>query len=287
MSVVVIGASGQLARHLQEQLPKAMFLGRSALDLATSNSIQPAIAAQSPSIIINAAAYTGVDDAEQSSESAWRINAEAPAMLARVAERHALPLIHVSTDYVFDGQARTDYQPNDAVNPLSIYGRSKLAGELAIRSLCTRYWILRTSWVFSAFGNNFVRTMLRVGADRDVLQIVSDQFGRPTYAGDLARVIAALSSLRSADRPPPGIYHAVGGPAVSWYAFAEAIFERAVADGILSRPPELTPIPTAVYPTPAPRPLRAVLAPSRDLLQATGTSMDWEAGLRQTVARLV
>lgn len=286
MSALILGSSGQLARHLRQRLPQAHCWGRSELDLCSSQAIEPAVRNLGPTAIINAAAYTAVDGAEEEPDTAWRVNAEAPAAMARVAETLGVPLIHVSTDYVFDGTADTPYEPDARTRPLNVYGRTKLAGELAVAVLCRRHWTLRASWVFSEYGSNFVKTMLRLGAERDALHVVSDQYGRPTYAGDLAAAIQGL--INDIDNPPLdwGTYHAVGGPALSWHAFAVEIFNRATASGMLATGPTVHAIPTAEYPKPAPRPLNAVLAPSAELHTATGRSLDWRNGLATTLDHL-
>ena len=194
MTVLVLGFSGQLATHLRELLPDADYWGKDTLDLRQPTKARAAIEAHQPSLIVNAAAYTAVDKAESERDAAWGLNAEAPAMLARAAAALDVPLIHISTDYVFDGTKEGEYEVGDACNPISTYGESKLAGELAVRSLCPRSWILRTSWVFSEFGLNFVKTILRLARERDELRVVSDQVGRPTYAGDLAALVVRMAA---------------------------------------------------------------------------------------------
>jgi len=286
MTLLVVGASGQLASHLRQRLPQAVFRGREALDLTDTAAIEPAVRAINPAVIINAAAYTAVDAAESEPDTAWQLNAEAPAALARAAAAVGAVLVHISTDYVFDGNAEDAYPADAATRPINVYGRSKLAGELAVATLCQRHWILRASWVFSEFGSNFVRTMLRVGAERDVLKVVADQFGRPTYAGDLAVVIERLTQLTQDNGPEWGVYNAVGGRVVSWYEFAGEIFQGASERGLLGTTPTVQAIPTADYPTPATRPLRAVLEPSAALRTATGFEPDWHTGLGQTLDRL-
>jgi len=286
MTLLVVGASGQLASHLRQRLPQAVFRGREALDLTDTAAIEPAVRAINPAVIINAAAYTAVDAAESEPDTAWQLNAEAPAALARAAAAVGAVLVHISTDYVFDGNAEDAYPADAATRPINVYGRSKLAGELAVATLCQRHWILRASWVFSEFGSNFVRTMLRVGAERDVLKVVADQFGRPTYAGDLAVVIERLTQLTQDNGPEWGVYNAVGGHVVSWYEFAGEIFQGASERGLLGTTPTVQAIPTADYPTPAARPLRAVLEPSTALRTATGFEPHWQTGLGQTLDRL-
>jgi dTDP-4-dehydrorhamnose reductase len=286
MSILVLGSSGQLARHLRELLPRAVFFGRERLDLRQPANVRSAIEQQRPSVIVNAAAYTAVDKAESERDAAWAVNAESPAMIARAAEALDVPLIHISTDYVFDGTKEGEYEVADPCNPLSVYGASKLAGELAVRALCPKAWVLRTSWVFSEFGANFVKTMLRLAGERDELRVVADQTGRPTYAGDLARLVARIAE-RGASAPLPfGTYHAAGGTATSWHGFAEAIVAAGVRHARLARAPRVTAIGTAEYPTPARRPRNSVLAPSSELAAAFATEFDWQRGVDSTVGRL-
>ena len=287
MTILVLGSSGQLARHLRDVLPDATFCGRDALDLGEPTSVAAAIEAMRPSAIVNAAGYTAVDKAESEPALAWRVNAESVAAAALAATALAVPFVHVSTDYVFDGRKASGYVETDATNPLSVYGASKLAGELATRALCKTSWVLRVSWVFSEHGANFLKTMLRLASTRDELRVVADQRGRPTYAGDLASVIAEL--LRRADseaRLPFGTYHAVGGPAVSWHEFADTIVEQAFTRGMIAKRVPVRPITTEEYPTPARRPANSVLEPSGQLERALGVAMDWSAGLATALTAL-
>jgi dTDP-4-dehydrorhamnose reductase len=280
VSILVIGSTGQLARHLREELPHAEFLDRQALDLANPQELSARLATVQASAIINAAAYTAVDKAESEPELAWRVNAEAPAALARAAQRLNVPLVHVSTDYVFDGSKAVAYEESDPVRPLGVYGRTKLAGELAVASLCPKYWILRTSWVFSEHGHNFPKTMLRLARERDELRIVEDQVGRPTYAADLAGCIRGLLN-DSVSQPaiPWGVHHVGRGRTLSWKEFAEAIIDRAAALGLLTRKPRITGITTAEYPTPATRPRNSVLQSRDSTARYTAAPFDWESGL--------
>jgi dTDP-4-dehydrorhamnose reductase len=287
MTILVLGSSGQLARHLRDVLPDATYCGRDALDLGEPAAVTAAIEAMRPSAIVNAAGYTAVDKAESEPALAWRINAESVAAAALAATALAIPFVHVSTDYVFDGRKASGYVETDATNPLSVYGASKLGGELAARSLCKKSWILRVSWVFSEHGANFVKTMLRLAATRDELRVVADQRGRPTYAGDVAAAIAEL--LRRADseaRLPFGTYHAVGGPAVSWHEFANTIVEQAFARGMIAKRVPVRAITTEEYPTPARRPANSVLEPSGELERVSGITMDWSAGLATALTAL-
>lgn len=286
MSMLVLGSSGQLATHLRELLPSAAYWGREKLDLKQPANVRAAVEAHRPSVIVNAAAYTAVDKAESERDAAWALNAEAPAMVARAAASLGVPLIHISTDYVFDGMKEGEYEVADPCRPLSVYGASKLGGELAVRSLCAKHWVLRTSWVFSEFGANFVKTMLRLAGEREELRVVADQVGRPTYAADLARLVAQLAE-RAAEGPLPfGTYHAVGGAPTSWHGFAEAIVAAGVRHELLARAPRVTAIGTADYPTPAQRPRNSVLAPSGELSSTLGVEFDWARGLDSAVRRL-
>ena len=289
MSVLVLGANGQVGCHLQallqELLPSATFWDRARMDLADADRLEQAVLALRPSAILNAAAYTAVDRAETEAALAWRVNAEAPAALARAASRLDVPLVHISTDYVFDGTAARAYRATDAVAPINVYGRTKLAGELAVASLCQRYWILRTSWVFSEHGANFVKTMLRLARERDTLTVVDDQHGCPTYAGDLAAIMIALVT-RPEMTLPYGLYHVAGGEPTSWHRFAERIVAQAHALGLLERAPRVLPIGTRDYPTPARRPMNSVLAADPALRLATGIQPDWQAGLDRMLAHL-
>jgi dTDP-4-dehydrorhamnose reductase len=277
MTVLVLGSSGQLATHLREQLADATYCGRDTLDLAEPSRVEAAIGAMRPSAIINAAGYTAVDRAESEPAVAWRINAEGVAAAARAATTLGVPFVHVSTDYVFDGSKMSEYVEEDPTNPLGVYGATKLAGELATRALCKTSWILRASWIFSEHGANFVKTMLRLAATRNELEVVADQRGRPTYAGDLAAMIAEM--VRRPDRLPFGTYNAVGGSVVSWHEFAEIIVEQALERGILSKRVPVRPITTAEYPTPARRPANSALRPNPELERALGIAMDWRKGL--------
>jgi dTDP-4-dehydrorhamnose reductase len=286
MTVLVVGDSGQLASHLKTELPDATYRGRESLDLANPAAVGDAVEAAHPSAIVVAAAYTAVDKAESERALAWLVNVEAVAAIARTAAALDVPLLHISTDYVFDGRREGAYVVDDPVRPLNVYGVTKLAGELAVQALCMKHWLLRTSWVFSEHGTNFVKTMLRAAQGRQTLKVVADQRGRPTYAGDLARLIAEILRRRGTGGALAyGTYHAVGGPAVSWHDFALAIFAAAQRHGLLRERPVVRPIPTAEYPTAARRPMNSVLAPSVEL-DALGVSFDWTRALDQVVEKL-
>lgn len=287
MSILVFGASGQLASHLRELLPAAEFWGRARLDLAKPATVEPAIRASRPSCIVNAAGYTAVDRAESERDAAFAVNAEAPAAMARAAALLDIPLVHISTDYVFDGTKQGEYSVDEPCKPISVYGESKLAGEHAVRRAAPHSWVLRTSWLFSEYGANFVKTVLRLAREKEELRIVDDQFGRPTYAGDLARLVVQMAQpTGAAARLPGGTYHAVGGGAVSWHEFAQAIVASAARHGRLSRIPHVTAIPTSAFPAPARRPANSVLTPSPELRASFEVSFDWVSGLHRTMDRL-
>ncbi len=232
-----------------------------------------------PDLVVNAAAYTAVDKAERERDIAFRINADAIEGLAKACAARGIPLVHYSTDYVFDGQGDRPYLPDDATSPLGVYGESKLAGEEAIRASGARHLILRTAWVYGLHGHNFLRTMLRVGSERDELRVVSDQIGSPTPAWLIADVTANILEHGIGEG---GTHHLVSAGQTSWHGFAEAIFDEAVATGELARKPIVHPIPTCEYPTPAKRPAWSVLD-TGSLRQAHGVALpDWREALHRT-----
>ncbi len=287
MSVLVVGGNGQLGRHLRAELAEATFWDRSVADLAHPGDLQERIIAAAPKAIVIAAAYTAVDKAESESELAWRVNAEAPAIIARAAHALDVPLVHISTDYVFDGSKPDGYTEEDGTRPLGQYGRSKLGGELAIASLCRKHWILRTSWVFSEHGHNFVKTMVRLAREREELRVVEDQRGQPTYAGDLARCIVALLGTRdSQDAPPWGVLHVGSGPVVSWREFADTILSRALAFNLPLRARRVAGITSLEYPTPARRPQNSVLISNAAWSRWCQDPFDWQRGLDHVLRTL-
>lgn len=264
MTVLLTGAKGQLGRCIQDLFASTEYeliaLDRAALDISDAEAVFSVVADYRPRAIINAAAYTAVDKAEAEPELAAKINTVGPANLARAAERIGAVLIHISTDYVFDGKKTTPYVEDDETNPTSTYGKTKLEGESGVRRYCSKHVILRTAWVFSEYGNNFVKTMLRLGGEREALSVVADQVGCPTYAGDIAKVCLSVCDAEEKGRGSYGIYHYCGNEAVSWYEFASEIFKQATAVGALPKRPQLTPISTRQYPTPAARPPYSVMA---------------------------
>jgi len=261
VKVLVTGVTGQVGGALVARTaPDGMewiAAGRDRLDLSAPDGIAGALAALAPDAVVNPAAYTAVDPAETDSETAFRVNRDGPAALAGACAARGIPLIHLSTDYVFDGTGSRPYRADDPVAPLGVYGASKEAGERAIRAALDDHVILRTAWVYAADGKNFVNTMLRVGAERDELRVVADQRGTPTPAGDIADAVATLLAARRDGTAVRGTFHYTAGGETTWHGFAEAIFRR--AEKHWGRRPVVHPITTADYPTPAKRPAYSVL----------------------------
>ena len=262
MNILITGADGQVGRELVLQLQNratVLAANRAALDITDSAAVERTVAGFRPDVIINAAAYTAVDKAESDADTAYAVNRDAVRHLAQAAAAHKAVLLHISTDYVFDGTAEAPYRETDPVNPQSVYGKSKLAGEQAAAA-CPRHIILRTAWVFGAHGGNFVKTMLRLGRERDSLGIVADQYGAPTPAAAIADALVAIAdAVHQPGFANWGIYHYSGSPYTSWHGFAERIFQAAAAQGILPAVPQLNAIATADYPTPARRPANSRL----------------------------
>ena len=265
MSVLITGANGQLGYALQKTAPTHLAendnaihliaLTRKEFDLAQPDTLEALLNRYQPDAIINAAAYTAVDKAETDQVQAQAINANAVAVIARWCEAHNTPLIQVSTDFVFDGKKSSPYLPDDQTNPLGVYGQTKCAGEWAALENCSTSYVVRTGWVYCEHGNNFVKTMLRLGAERKVLGVVADQVGTPTYAVNLAQMIWQLIS----QRPQQRLFHFSDAGVASWYDFAVAIFTEAEQAGLLEQVPQVNPIATSDYPTPAQRPAYSVL----------------------------
>ena len=261
MRILVLGRSGQVGAALSQSLQglgDLIALDRAQLDLSNTDAIRTALRELQPQIVINAAAYTAVDAAESDQAMAFQINAVAPQVIAEESERLGAALIHYSTDYVFDGSKQGAWLEDDATAPLSVYGHSKLAGEQAITDVGGTHLILRTSWVYGLHGKNFLLTMLKLAESRDSLAIVDDQIGAPTWALTIADATSAI--IRDAGEPAQlaalsGIYHLCAGGHTSWFGFAQAIFSHAS----VQRKPQLRPITTAEYPTPAQRPHNSIL----------------------------
>lgn len=285
LHVLVFGRTGQVATELRRLAGpelKITSLGREEADLAAPESLTGVIEATAADIIINAAAYTAVDGAEADEALATRINGEAPGAMARAAAARGLPFLHVSTDYVFDGSKAGPWVEGDHPAPLGAYGRSKLAGEEAVLAAGGDHVILRTAWIFSSHGRNFLRTMLRVGAERENLTVVDDQRGCPTAASDIAATLIKIARAFQQGQGHPGIFHYAGAPAITWCGFAREIFAR--ADWM--RAPEIQPIASADWPTPAARPRNSVLDCSR-VRDVFGIEQpDWRLALDKAMAEL-
>jgi dTDP-4-dehydrorhamnose reductase len=279
---IVTGAGGQLGQALLAAAPEGVAvtgLARSELDVSDPASVDACLDREAPQLLINAAAYTAVDRAEEDPASAYRINGDAPALLARACKERGIRLFHVSTDFVFDGAKSRPYEPCDSTAPLGVYGASKLAGELAVATAAPESLILRTGWVYSAGPANFLSTMLRLHAERDELRVVADQVGTPTAAVSLAQALWS-----AAGRPDvAGIYHFSDAGVCSWYDFAVAIGEEAVARGVLARAARVVPIATQDYPTPARRPAYSVLDKAATWRDLELTPVHWRERLRETM----
>lgn len=291
MRLLVTGWQGQLAQALVAQALRAgdveaCAVGRPALDLCSLPTIERAMTDVRPSVVVNTAAYTAVDTAESDEKEAYALNADGAGMIASVAARKGIPIIHISTDYVYDGTKAGPYVETDPTNPINAYGRTKLAGEVAVASANARHIILRTCWVYSATGKNFVKTMLRLAQERPELGVVDDQFGCPTYAPHLAdAILAIVRGLHpSGVEHRWGAYHAAGHGDTSWHGLAKAIFEETSArDG---KQPSIKALTTAQYPTPARRPANSRLDCTK-LRKAFGVRQpEWRDGLRACLHEL-
>jgi dTDP-4-dehydrorhamnose reductase len=285
VTILVVGKTGQLARSLADAAPvgSLKFAGRPELDLATPGEAAALIADLRPELVINAAAYTQVDAAESERDLAFRINADAAGEIAQAAAACGAAIIQVSTDYVFDGRQDSPYTEDDATNPINVYGASKLAGEEAVHQSHPDHIIVRTSWLVSPYGHNFVKTMLRLAEDRDEVAIVADQVGRPTVVDDLADAILQIARLRGTVEP--GIYHlAGGGEPASWADLAEHLF--AVRRDVTGSAPTVRRIGTADYPAPAARPRYSVLDCGK--AEQAGLSLpDWRVSVARLASQLV
>jgi dTDP-4-dehydrorhamnose reductase len=284
MKILLAGCAGQLGRELKRSLAclgEVIACDRRQLDLAQADSLRALVRAMGPTVIVNAAAYTAVDKAEAEPAAADAINALAPGILAEEAKRTGALLIHYSTDYVFDGTKATAYTEDDTPAPLSAYGRSKLAGERAIVAAGARHLIFRTSWVFGLHGANFMKTMLRLGKERDELRVVGDQVGAPTWTRHLADV-AALTLARK--EIPDGLYHLAAAGETSWHGYAEAIFAEAQRSGLMEKSPVVHRIASADYPLPAPRPANSRLDCTKFRRDFNLALPDWRTGLADCLA---
>jgi dTDP-4-dehydrorhamnose reductase len=280
VKVLVTGAGGQLGRELQRTVPKVhdlVALSSALLDVTDAAQIECAFAGHEPAVVINAAAYTAVDRAESERERAQAVNGEGPDLLARATAARGIRLIHVSTDFVFDGTKGSPYLPDDPPNPLGAYGESKLAGEHAVMAADPGALVVRSAWVYSAHGQNFVNTMLRLMRERTSLGVVADQIGTPTWAKGLAQAL-----WRAVDAPQmQGIYHWTDAGVASWYDFAVAIQEEAEAWGLLDRAIPIRPIRTQDYQTAARRPAYSVLDKTATWEALAFTPPHWRVALRE------
>jgi dTDP-4-dehydrorhamnose reductase len=286
---LVTGASGQVGGALALAPPAGVRIvapGRAALDLARGEALDigPLLAREKITAIVNCGAYTRVDQAEDEPELARRVNGDAPGALARAAAAAGIPIVQVSTDYVFSGDKPAPYDEDDATGPRGVYGHSKLAGEQAVARSGARHAVLRTAWVFSPGGANFVRTMLRLGRERDALGVVADQIGCPTHAGDLAAVIARVT-LAIEDGAASGVWHVVNAGETSWHGLAARVFDRAAAHG--RRRPALRTLTTAEYPTRAVRPANSRLATGRLRRDFGVVLRDWESAVDAAVDAII
>jgi len=288
MKILVLGCKGQLGRCLNDQLTntdhEVIYTSREQIDIGDFEVTKNQILEISPDLIINATAYTAVDKAEEDQKTANLINHLAVKNIADICNQLECWLIHVSTDYVFDGNSKVPYKEDSQTNPQSAYGETKLNGELAIQAAGCKHIILRTAWVFSEYGNNFLKTMLRLGAERDELSIVGDQIGCPTYAQDIARTIVAIISKLNSQKDN-GIYHYCGDKPCSWCDFANAIFEQAMTNN-LKIPSIVNSIETSAYPTPAKRPAFSVLNCSKIENDFGVYASNWHDGIGQVISKL-
>ncbi len=288
MKVLVFGAGGQIGREVRRAAWPSHYsvvpLDRGTMDVTKSALVSAILVRERPDLVINLAAYTAVDRAESEPEAAWAVNCAGAANIAAACDETAAPLIHLSTDYVFDGLKTEPYQEKDPVGPLGVYGRSKEGGERAVRAALNDHVILRTAWVYGANGTNFVKTMLRLAAERPLLRVVADQRGCPTAAAEIAAALIVIATHVERGEATWGTYHFAGAGAVSWHGFAEAIFDLAAPR--LARP-RLVPIRTEQYPTPARRPMNSVLD-CRKIKDVFGISPSpWRAALAPVVGELI
>lgn len=287
--ILLLGAGGQVGREIaaratQYAVPLTA-LDRTGADITDTDAIERALSAHQPDIVINAAAYTAVDRAESEPELANLINATAPGLIAASCARHGAGLIHISTDYVFDGTKTGAYVESDPIAPLGVYGASKAAGEAAVRAVLDKHLIVRTSWVYGAHGNNFLKTMLRLANERDRLTIVADQRGCPTATRDIAEGLLAAADALKGGTASAGTYHLAGTGVTTWFDFAREIVSRAAR--YTGRQPEIVPIAAADYPTPARRPANSELS-SELFAEAVGfRAAPWQLRVAEVVDRLV
>lgn len=287
--ILVFGSGGQVGQEIARAAGRMGIpltgLPHDDVDIVDKVAVRRAIGTIRPRLVVNAAAYTRVDRAEREPEAARRANAEGPAVIAEICAASGLPLIHLSTDYVFDGRKGSPYSEDDAVAPLGIYGRSKADGEAAVRRLCLRHLIVRTAWVYGRFGRNFLKTVLKLAARRDEFGMVADQWGSPTAAADLAAAILATVPQLANGLAPWGTYHFAGAGSTTWYGLACRIV--AAQAPVTGRRPQVVPIAAAEYPTAAPRPANSALDSTRFATVFGVRPRAWEEAVDATVADLL
>ncbi|ELU9849708.1 dTDP-4-dehydrorhamnose reductase [Vibrio cholerae] len=289
MRVLVTGRRGQVGRCLVQQLStmkevEFLAVDRDQLDITYPAQVDAVVNEFKPNIIINAAAHTAVDRAEQEIELSYAINRDGPHYLAQAAQKVGAAILHISTDYVFSGDKPNPYLETDPTAPQGVYGESKLAGEIAVAQACPRHIILRTAWVFGEHGNNFVKTMLRLAQTRDALGVVADQYGGPTYAGDIANALLMMAkAIVEGKSTAFGVYHFSGLPHVNWHEFACTIFDKARDQGVLNKSLQVNAITTQEYPTPAKRPANSRLDTQKIHQHFGVVASDWQTALNHLI----
>jgi len=290
VKALITGASGQVGQCVQDVFARnkihVVATTRSELDITNEQNVTSAVEQYAPRLVINTAAYTAVDEAERNTQTAYLVNQKGCENLAKICSEFDIPLIHISTDYVFAGNASRPYTEESQTSPQSIYGESKLAGEHEVIRYAKDYCILRTAWVFSEYRNNFLKTMLRLGKERGSLRIVSDQIGCPTYAGDIANSIFVLANKMLKSNFESGIYNYCGDQACSWYEFADEIFSQAYELDFLEKQINLEPINTSDYPTLAKRPQYSVLDCTKIQNQYAIQPSDWRKAITTVIQKL-
>jgi len=291
MKVLVTGGHGQVGSELERLCSvkghEILLTDHQHLDITDTQSVSVILKKYSPDVCINAAAYTAVDKAEEDRDRVFAVNRDGAANLAIACRELDIPLLHISTDYVFDGSKADAYLEEDVPSPASVYGQSKWEGDQSVIRTHEKHIILRVAWVFAANGHNFVKTMLRLGAERDQVGIVADQRGGPTWAGDIASALLEIAEQYIKGKSIKwGVYNYVGQPSVSWHEFAATIFDQAVELGLQERAPTLKAISTSDYPTPAKRPMNSVLDCSKIYTNFGIDQPDWRVGLKQVLQEL-
>lgn len=287
-TILIAGGHGQVGSEFSALSTKQLAcisLSSSELNICLPESINSALDKYKPHALINAAAYTAVDKAEDETDAAYSLNSDGAKQLALACSARDIPLLHISTDYVFNGKKNSAYVESDPTDPQGVYGQSKLAGEKAIQQNCSKHIILRVSWVFGQYGNNFVKTMLRLAADRDELGVVADQHGAPTSAKSIAQALLTLaeSSIQRTSFPW-GLYHLPSHPRTNWHEFAEVIFAQASDIGLIEKVPTVNAIATSDYPTPAARPANSAMGTEKSLAEIT--ACDWKKDLSEVLITL-